>query len=75
MSTLIYVTTNNVKIIDNYFKIDSIVVQPVIYVTNATSGVEIIDNVLSKSSSNTSAAIGYSNSSPSAVTIAANIGF
>ncbi len=67
--------SNNIKMLDNYFKLDSVSVPCVIRIQSATTGIEIIDNVLSKSSTNTSPSIAYSNSSPSAVIISGNYGF
>jgi hypothetical protein len=73
-STILYIVSNNVKLLDNYIKLDAVTVPRVITISSATAGVEIINNVLSKSSSNTSPGITYVNSSPSACIISGNYG-
>ncbi len=66
--------SNDIKILDNYFKLDSVPVPCVIRISSATAGIEIIGNNLSKSISNNSLYIAYSNSSPSACIILDNYG-
>ena len=73
-SSIIYVQSNNVKLIDNYIMLDNATVSAVIGIVSATGGIEIIDNVLSKSSTNRSPGIAYSNSSSSACIISGNYG-
>ena len=73
-STVIYAQSNDIKILDNYIKLDNAAVSCAIGVSSATAGIEIIDNVLSKSSTNKSPGIAYSNSSSSACIISGNYG-
>ena len=74
IGSILYAQSNNVKMLDNYILLDSVTVPCAIGVANATGGVEIIDNVLSKSSANKSPGIAYSNSSASACIISGNYG-